>query len=164
MAWKKNTLDDFWRQVDKNGPEARPGLGPCWIYGPQRKRLTYGVFQMNKVHYRTHRFSYELHYGPFDPKLDVLHACDTPACVNPAHLSLGSDRENMIDASAKRRHNQSRKTHCPKGHPYAGPNLGITKQAGRGTWNRVCKKCHAERQSKRYRRQREPITARVKES
>lgn len=166
MPWKPNTIEDFWRHVDKNGPEVRPGLGRCWIFGPQRKRKTYGVFQMNKVRYRTHRWSYEMAYGPFDPKLDVLHACDTPACVNPAHLSLGSDQENMLDASAKRRHVQSKKTHCPKGHPYAGPNLGMSKhhntKSGKG-WNRVCKACHAQRQSERYRRQRGLITTRARD-
>lgn len=69
--------------------------------------------------------------GPIPEGMQVLHRCDVPYCVNPEHLFLGTDKENHRDKTAKGRHWQSLKTHCPKGHPYAGDNLYVTRDGGR---------------------------------
>ncbi len=50
------------------------------------------------------RVSYELFVGPIPKGLDVLHRCDTPACINPVHLFLGTDLDNSNDKIAKGRH------------------------------------------------------------
>jgi hypothetical protein len=50
-----------------------------------------------------HRIAYEQVNGPFDPSLKVCHRCDTPHCMNPGHLFLGTQKDNMRDMFAKGR-------------------------------------------------------------
>ena len=52
-----------------------------------------------------HRFSYEIHNGQIPQGMHVLHKCDTPRCVAPEHLSIGTASDNMKDREAKKRGN-----------------------------------------------------------
>jgi hypothetical protein len=63
----------------------------------------YGTLRIAKKKVFTHRLSWELVNGPIPDGLHVLHRCDVRACINPAHLFLGSNADNVADMVAKGR-------------------------------------------------------------
>lgn len=91
----------FWSKVDTSGD--------CWLWTSAATR-GYGVIGSNGSYEYAHRMSWVLHNGPIPEGLWVLHRCDTPLCVRPDHLFLGTQTDNMRDAAAKGRvRNQSTK-------------------------------------------------------
>ena len=79
----------------------------CWIYTAGKDWDGYGAFCVTtdgiEFSWRAHRYSYQLHKGPIPDSLLVLHSCDNPSCVNPAHLFVGTSKENTHDMIAKGR-------------------------------------------------------------
>ncbi len=75
----------------------------CWLY-PVTGGHLYGRLRVNGKQVQAHRFSYEQDVGPIPEGMMVCHRCDTPACVNPDHLFLGSAQDNMTDKINKGRH------------------------------------------------------------
>lgn len=69
------------------------GYGLIWEGGKRNQKLL-----------RAHRASWLIHYGPIPDGLFVLHKCDTPSCVNPTHLFLGTQKDNIQDSIDKDRH------------------------------------------------------------
>lgn len=110
----------------------------CWLWTGARDKRGYGSISLSgrgSGRVKAHRLSWFLAFGdPLDNH--VLHKCDTPACVRPDHLFLGSDLENMRDMAAKGRQWGQAKTHCPQGHSYSGGNLYIDSRG-----RRRCKTC-----------------------
>lgn len=77
----------------------------CWLwrgtFSTQFGKPTYGQFMLEGRRMGAHVASYILHNGPITNGLDCLHSCDVKACVNPAHLRLGTHTENIREAFAK---------------------------------------------------------------
>ncbi len=100
----------FWRHVDKSG-----GDDACWVWRGAKYWDGYGIFGMRAGHVcRAHRFSWELTRGDIPESLQVLHRCDNPPCVNPAHLFLGTPDDNVRDKMAKGRQSRSQGSKCGK--------------------------------------------------
>lgn len=95
-------VERFWLQVVKTDA--------CWLWSGATDSDGYGIFSAKlyeKTYKKAHRFSLSLATKTaLDNNLVVLHGCDNPRCVNPAHLSLGTSRENVHDRVAKGRTNK----------------------------------------------------------
>ena len=67
----------------------------------------YGIMSSHfgKSPYKSHRVSYELFNGEIPLGFVVRHKCDNPSCVNPEHLEIGTQKENIKDASKRNRLN-----------------------------------------------------------
>jgi hypothetical protein len=89
-------VDRFWEKVDRSGE--------CWLWTAGRRGDGYGAFQAeSNRQVGAHRFSYELHHGEIPVGMVVMHSCDTPLCVNPDHLSVGTSADNAADSARKAR-------------------------------------------------------------
>lgn len=92
----------LWRRVEFDC------VGGCWLWSGVTNGIGYGMLTDRtpdnpgrKV--LAHRLSWEIAKGPIPPGLCVLHRCDTPQCVNPDHLFLGTHKTNSDDKIAKGR-------------------------------------------------------------
>lgn len=95
----------FWAKVDKNGPTPPhcPDLGPCWLWTASPASKRYGKFTVNRRTISAHRFAWLLTVGEIDSGLECCHHCDNMRCVRPAHLFLGTTKDNAQDKVRKGR-------------------------------------------------------------
>lgn len=102
MSWKHGTLEErFWAKVDKS-----PRPTGCWEWTGSTDADGYGRLRLGTREAgvaKTHRLSWELAHGHIPDGLLVCHSCDNPRCVNPAHLFLGTIKDNVVDSVSKGR-------------------------------------------------------------
>ena len=94
-AYSQDDLDRFLAFFVPAGTE-------CWIWQGGRAVLGYGHFWLKGRTVKAHRFSLWVFRGELPGEV-VMHACDNPPCVNPAHIANGTTRDNALDASQKNR-------------------------------------------------------------
>jgi hypothetical protein len=141
----ETTLARFLAKVE------RDPVSGCWLWTGARSRQGYGHFRVGRYVLRAHRVAHEHFIGPIPEHLDVCHRCDTPSCVAPGHLFVGTALDNVTDMLAKGRSRSGEanaaKTCCPQGHEYTPENTYL--QTRRGTTMRQCLECRRARDRRR---------------
>ncbi len=126
----------FWSRVDHAGDD------DCWLWKGSRTSHGYGSFSIS-AHTRTaHRLSWEYINGPIPDGLVIDHLCRVRHCVNPAHMELVSNGENVLRGEGPTaRH--ARLTHCKHGHPFDEQNTRWRNN------RRVCIACREDYERRR---------------
>ena len=97
MVYVYNNIDDRLCAYIRKTPT-------CWIWVGHKNEHGYGIItNENKKQVKAHRFIYEQTYGAIPPKMNALHKCDNPACVNPQHIYLGTQKDNVRDMMERNR-------------------------------------------------------------
>ena len=92
----------FWKKIKKTET--------CWLWIAAKNQNGYGYFRdrTTKIQWLAHRLSWMLHFGLIPGDLYVCHHCDNPSCVNPSHLFLGTNSENIYDCLKKGRQGRAK--------------------------------------------------------
>ena len=100
------TLEErFWAKVKKTSK--------CWLWLSTVNDKGYGFIGFRKKLISAHRYSYSLHNGEIPSGMHVLHHCDNPSCVNPKHLWIGTNYDNVQDKMRKGRDYDKRNAKNP---------------------------------------------------
>lgn len=118
-------IERFWAKVDKSGE--------CWLWTGTIAPNGYARFWVDGTNRNAHRWLWEHEKGPIPPSLQIDHLCQTRHCMRTSHMELVSLRENVT------RGGNTKKTHCPVGHPYNDVNTYYNTGPNPYRQCRVCK-------------------------
>ncbi len=136
----------FERLVDRNGPESGNIAGRCWLWTQKPAATGYGDFRAGRrLRWSAHRYSYELYVGPIPDDLVLDHLCRNRICVNPTHLELVTNEENLRRGAGYGLQNGMR-NHCANSHEYTPENTYIDRRGGVR-----CRQCARDRDRQPHR-------------
>lgn len=104
--YNEKFLERFWSKVSKGGPDE------CWMWIGSNN--AYGRIHFEYKILEAHRVSWEIHKGPIPEGMFILHSCDKRSCVNPEHLFLGMQLNNIRDCITKGRNSRGEKNKSSK--------------------------------------------------
>lgn len=116
----------------------------CWLWSRSTTPKGYGEFHADGKVRRAHRWAYEHYIGAIPEGMVVDHLCCNTLCVNPEHLEVVTQRENIIRGNAPAA-KQFRQTECIHGHPFDEQNTYINPEG-----RRQCKSCRRAIDRRRY--------------
>lgn len=95
-------LEEFWSHVDRRGPN------DCWPWIAALDKKGYGkvgIRSLDQCGRGAHQVAYVITHNmdPIPEGINVCHSCDNPPCCNPAHLFLGTQKDNLKDCAVKMR-------------------------------------------------------------
>lgn len=135
----------FWSKVAQTDDDE------CWEWLASVTTSGYGQVHYRRGHLRrnlmAHRVAYELLIGPIPTGMTLDHLCRNKRCVNPAHLEIVTQRENVLRAAGST-------AHCKRGHAWTEDNVLFE------NGSRKCKTCNRRRQAE-YRERRRAREARA---
>ena len=110
----------------------------CWLWKGKPGSGGYGSWK----HGQAHRASWEFYRGPIPAGLQVCHRCDVPLCVNPDHLFIGTQSDNIQDMYAKGRGRKK------KEKPVKSPRIPLTPEEAREKNRQKCNKWRSKNREK----------------
>ena len=134
----QDPIKKFYSRIKKTSDD-------CWEWQGGLYSNGYARCRFNGKEHLVHRWAYETFIAMIPDGLHCHHVCYNRACVNPQHLELRTNRDNIFDKdSASTALYNMNKTHCKRGHEFNDHNTLVNKYG----W-RYCRTCHKERERSR---------------
>lgn len=139
-------MDSLIKRLE-DGSQYEPTTG-CILWTKAPYKGGHGVIGIGREIYFTHRVSFFLKNKFLPENLMVRHKCDTPECINPDHLILGTAYQNSQDMVKRRRHFTHKNNVCQKGHEFNEMNTSYVFNSRMNKKQRICKLCKKIRSEK----------------